>query len=408
MAEQESVNRGKNACFVVQHFFPADIRVLKEAMVLRSHGYAVSVIALRDEGEKAYEFTDGISIHRVRQSKRRGSKLRYAFEYLTFFIYAFYKLNIIDMRNKVDVVHINTLPDFLVFAAVVQKIKRRRIILDMHEIMPEFFISKFGVNPRSWVVKTLLFLEKVSLRFADGAITVNDPIKRVFQKRAIPGKPVAVVMNTVDKGAVVRKPKTSHEGFNCVYHGTLTDIYGLDTAIVGFAKACRQAQGLRFNIYGSGHMLQDLQKLVNDLGVQGNVYFHGRLRHESMMEALSSMDLGILALRKDIFLNLSFSNKLAEYVYLEIPVVSSDLDATRFYFNEDQLLFFEAGNTDSLAEKILSAYRNPRAMKIMAQKAIQQYANYDWEIMAQRYFKIVNTSPIPADVVGKAQRISAF
>lgn len=380
----------KSACFIVQHYFPADIRVLKEAVALQSRGYTITIIALRDENEAGKEVKNGITIHRMKLRKNRGSTARYLYEYIAFFIYSFIKLNLLDIKKRFDVVHINTLPDFLVFAALIQKLQKRRIILDMHEIMPEFFISKFGVKVDSPVVTLLKFFEKISLRFADGVITVNEPIKRIFQQRAIPGKNVTVVMNTVDKDSVIKKPKKAHRGFNCVYHGTITDIYGLDTAVAGFAKACTHASDLFFNIYGSGQQVDNLKKLALDLKVNDKVIFHGQLPHGDMMDALANMDLGILASRKDIFLNLSFSNKLAEYVYLEIPVVSSDLEATQFYFNEDEIIFFEAGNIDYLAQKILFAYQNRERIKRMATKAIRRYAEYEWEIMAKRYIELVD------------------
>jgi hypothetical protein len=112
----------------------------------------------------------------------------------------------------------------------------------MHEIMPEFFMSKFGVGPGHPVVRLLRVLERISLKFADDVITVNEPIKHIFQSRAIPNKPIAVVMNTVSASTVSNSVKRPHKRFNCVYHGTVTDMYGLDTAIEGFSRTKRNME----------------------------------------------------------------------------------------------------------------------------------------------------------------------
>jgi glycosyltransferase involved in cell wall biosynthesis len=258
----------------------------------------------------------------------------------------------------------------------------------MHEIMPEFFMSKFKVPVRHPVVRVLLFLERISLKFADEVITINEPIKNIFQARAIPGKPITVVMNTIS-GWDSDGRKRRHKGFNCVYHGTVTDLYGLDAAIEGFSEACRQCGDMNFHIFGGGPQVAQLKRMTKDLKIEARVIFHGEMLHSQLIDSLGEMDLGILAIRKDIFLNLSFSNKLAEYVYLRIPVISSDLDATKYYFTGEDILYFEAGNSRDLSEKIVFAYMNRGQIQKMAESAYEKARAFGWEIMAERYLNVV-------------------
>jgi glycosyltransferase involved in cell wall biosynthesis len=379
----------KNVCLIVQHPYPLDVRVRKEAMALLSHGHKVSVIALRDANEDKQEVVGGVKVYRGGFQKKRSGKFRYLLEYIAFFLYSFFKLNLLDSKERFDVVHINTLPDFLVFSAVIQKLKGRRIVLDMHEIMPEFFMSKFRVGIGHPLVLVLLFLERISLKFADDVITINEPIKGIFQSRSIPGKPVTVIMNTVSASTVKNNEKKAHQGFNCVYHGTLTDIYGLDIAIEGFSKVSGKFPDMSFHIFGDGQSLPQLKQLTEQLNLQQSIIFHGEMAYDKMMESLTEMDLGILAIRKDIFLNLSFSNKLAEYLYLKIPVISSDLDATKYYFNDEHILFFEAGNADDLGQKIQFAYMNRERARVMAESAYEKSKSLDWDVMAKRYLEVI-------------------
>jgi glycosyltransferase involved in cell wall biosynthesis len=196
-------------------------------------------------------------------------------------------------------------------------------------------------------------------------------------------------MNTADASMLSGNGKCPHETFNCIYHGTLTDIYGLDTAIKGFSKACRDFTDMVFHIFGTGPQLSELKCLTQQLNLQQFIVFHGEMPHDKMMEALGDMDLAILATRKDVFLNLSFSNKLAEYIYLKIPVISSDLDATKYYFPNEHILYFEAGNVADLSQKILFAYRNREKIQRMAESAYERAKAFDWAIMAQRYVQVV-------------------
>jgi glycosyltransferase involved in cell wall biosynthesis len=382
----------KRVCIVTQSHYPEDGRVRKEVRALLKKGYMVHVLSLHRAGKKRHEIVDGIEVFRGGLWKKRAGMMRYVLEYIAFFLFSLVQLNILDTRKKIDVVEVCTLPDFLVFSAFVQKMKRRRIVLDMHEIMPEFFMSKFGVGENQFIVKVLLFLEKVSLRFADGVITVNEPIRRIFEKRAIPGRHIEVVMNTVDGSSLSATEKSDHSGFNCVYHGTVTELYGLETAIRGFSLASPYARDMRFHIFGNGVEARSLKTLARDLGVGSKVIFHGFLPHQQMLKWLWEMDLGILALRKDVFLNLSFSNKLAEYIYFKIPVVTSDLDSTKYYFDESQILYYESGNVQDLSSKILFAYRNREKTTEMSEAARVKYEDIDWSVMEERYLKAIDGS----------------
>ncbi len=45
----------------------------------------------------------------------------------------------------------------------------------MHEITPEFYISKYGIREDSALIGLLKRIEKMSFNFADHVITINDP-----------------------------------------------------------------------------------------------------------------------------------------------------------------------------------------------------------------------------------------
>ena len=389
----------KKICMIVQEHYPKDIRVMKEARALLVRGHKVSIIAVRAAHESKQEIIDGVNVYRLGLEKRRGGVFRYFFEYLVFFVCAGIKLNRLDLKDRFDIVHVNTLPDFLVFSTVVQKLRGRRILLDMHEIMPEFFMSKFKVGSGHPVVRLLRVLERSSLKFADDIITVNEPIKQIFQNRAVLNKPITVVMNTVSASTIQNSVKRPHNGFNCVYHGTVTDIYGLNTAIEAFSEIHRKHKEIVFHIFGDGPSLPELRRLAQDLNLQEGIVFHGAVSYEKMMNALSDMDLGILAVRKDVFLNLSFSNKLAEYVYLKIPVISSDLDTVKYYFDDEDLLFFKAGDTRDLSSKIEFAYLHRDQMQTKAETAYKTFQAFDWDTMAKRYVELLEKDAICGKII---------
>ena len=83
------------------------------------------------------------------QRHRTSGVLVQFLEYLTFFCLAFFHLA--RPSSRYDVVHVHNLPDFLVFAALVPRLRGASIVLDLHDLMPEFFMSRFGVRSKAGV-----------------------------------------------------------------------------------------------------------------------------------------------------------------------------------------------------------------------------------------------------------------
>ena len=47
------------------------------------------------------------------------------------------------------------------------------MILDIHDILPEFYASKFGASTDSFGFRIARFIERISVRFADHVIVAN-------------------------------------------------------------------------------------------------------------------------------------------------------------------------------------------------------------------------------------------
>jgi len=123
--------------------FPADTRVKREVEALLATGRRVGVIALQNSGEAAVERWRDITIVRVPGRKSRGAVGAYVVEYGSFV----WRCRRLVARHpafaNVRVVHVHTLPDFLLWAALPAQRRGARLVFDMHEIFPEFARSKF-------------------------------------------------------------------------------------------------------------------------------------------------------------------------------------------------------------------------------------------------------------------------
>jgi glycosyltransferase involved in cell wall biosynthesis len=388
----------KSVCILLHNHYETDVRVTRKAEALVSAGYDVDLLALRSKYSKSDNYDlGGVHVHTISLGKKRGSLVRYAFEYLVFFLWASYKVFAMHRKKKYSVIDVNNLPDFLVFAGAYAKWTGAKIVFDMHEITPEFYISKYGIKPDSFVVRLLEYIERKSFNFADYVININQTIEDVLVKRGLTRSKSTIIMNCVDEEFFVTSgssaspagPEIEQPRFVMMYHGTVTHIYGLDIAIQAFGRVHQDMPGAEFWILGTGTEMKSLVSLTEQLGLQSKVRFLGLVRPQEIPSWMKRCDVGVLATRQDIFLDLSFSGKLSEYIIMGKAVIASRLKTIRYYFAEDALGYFEPHNPSELASQMISLYRDPARRRQMAERALQEYAPIRWKVMKDRYLQLM-------------------
>ena len=395
----------KSICLVVQNVYDIDPRVRRKAEALVAAGYSVDVLALRADNGKANYSLHGVNVSTFSLGKERGSLLRYFFEYATFFLWVFVRLPRQMLQRRYAAIDVNTLPDFLIFAPILAKWMGAKLILDMHEIAPEFYMSKYHSAESSWPVRLLKYIERISFRFADQVITINEPIEDLLVARGLSRSKSTVLMNAVDEErfAANRSASTEQQGseqgkFVMMYHGTLTHIYGLDIAIEAFALAHHEMPGAELWILGSGPEKDALNRLAEERGLGSKVRLVGQVVSTEIPAWLSQCDAGILPIRRDVFLDFAFPNKLPEFIIMGKPVLVSNLKAIRHYFSEGALAYFEPDSPADLSQRMLGLYRDPQLRARLVLKAKDEYAPIRWDLMKQRYLRLIE------DVTGTAER----
>jgi glycosyltransferase involved in cell wall biosynthesis len=384
----------KAICLVVQSVYDFDPRVRRKAEALVAAGYSVDVLALRPaDGRKQYTL-NSVNVYTVSLGKQRGSLLRYLFEYGAFFAWVLVRVPLLMRHRHYAVIDVNTLPDFLIFAPIVARWMGASLVLDMHEITPEFYMSKYGIAEDSPMIRLLTWLEQISFRFADHVLTINEPILDLLVSRGLTPSKATVIMNAVDEARFTPLAKAPRSGdaserFVMMYHGTLTRTYGMDIAIEAFAIAHQHMPGAEMWILGSGPESGPLADLANECGLASKVKLFGQVAAREIPGWLSQCDMGILPFRRDVFLNFAFPNKLPEFIVAGKVVAIPRLKAVQHYFSEEALVYFEANSASALAEQMMRIYREEPLRRRMAAKAREEYAPIRWEIQKRAYLDLV-------------------
>ena len=147
-----------NACLIAYTNYEADFRVRRYAEILADGESRVDVISLRGANESPEGELNGVRIHRIqRRDSREKGLLNYIFNYLRFMLRGTALLMRLHNIHTYKIIHIHNVPDFLVFMAAIPKWKGAKVILDIHDIVPEFFCQKFGKSMDSLLAKSAAF-----------------------------------------------------------------------------------------------------------------------------------------------------------------------------------------------------------------------------------------------------------
>ena len=383
---------------LVYSFYEHDNRVMRYARTLVQRGDEVDVIALAaDEKQPVFEIIDGVSVHRIqRRQRNEKNKFSYLFRLTRFCAKSSVFLAWRHLRRGYDLVHVHNVPDFLVFSAWLPKLGRAKIILDIHDIMPEFFANKFRKPQDGIYARMLKGVEFVSARFADHVIISNHLWHDKIIARSVSRERCSVFVNHVEPGIFGSERKRNDGKFIMLYHGGLQRHQGLDIAIRAFAKISPQVAHAEFHIYGGGNVKPELQVLAQELGLETKVRFFEGLPMREIADVVANADLGVVAKRADSFGDEAYSTKIMEFMASHVPVIVSRTKIDSFYFNDSIVRFFESGNENDLAGAMLELMQNPDLCRTLVHNADEYVARNNWNLKKREYLNLVDTliSPV--------------
>jgi glycosyltransferase involved in cell wall biosynthesis len=382
---------------VVHAYYPlGETRVEREALALLDYGFEVDVLALRRHDEAAFSVERGVNVYRlpVRRDKSRGMGGQ-LIEYSNFFAGVFKRLFSLHRERHYDVVQVHNLPDFLIFAAIWPKLTGAKLILDLHDLMPEFFASRNNTSLENWLVQLIRFQEFIACSLADHVITVTDVWRDALIKRGIPAKKVSVVMNLADEryfnSTKVHEPSVVNDQFTLIYHGSMTYRYGIDLILYAIHEVREEIPDIRLILQGKGTLAKQIYEIVNDLDLNQIVQFNDTIVHSSKLQKIIlQADVGIVPNRDDIFTDGLLPTKMLEYIALGIPVIAARTSTISNYFSEDMVEFFAPGDFKDLADSIRKLNRERFQLQKLSKNAEKFFKMYNWEEMSRSYISLID------------------
>jgi glycosyltransferase involved in cell wall biosynthesis len=321
--------------------------------------------------------------------------LSYVSRILRFLLRATFVLLRKHRQHPYDVVHVHNVPDFLVFAAVYPKWKSVPVILDIHDLLPELYASKFKTSPDSLVFKLTTWLERWSAAFANHVIVANHIWRDRLAARSSHPEKCSVVRNYPDFDIFVARcggPQQKSDRFLLTYPGTLNKHQGLDIAIRAFASIADKIPDADFHIYGEGPAKPALVELANQLGMQNRVIFHDFVPSKEVARVMAETDLAIEPKRStSAFGNEALSTKILEFMALNVPVVASRTRIHAYYYDDSLVQYYDNDDETELARQILELKNNRELRRRLVENAHKYVMSNNWDTQKGKYLRLVDS-----------------
>lgn len=405
-----------------------DRRIIQEANLLQKRGWKGTIIALSFDNNDAFEYIEGIFIHRIGLEHvvpdcptywRYQNRMRwinwwgrltnplhkinwivYGFDrvikYWNFsafaplpFDYAFYNAG---KHYRSDLVEAHDLPSLKTASQLSEK-WGVPLIYDAHELYYE-------QNVFSRVQKKMMTdLERKYIHKCSAAFTVNESIAQEMCQRYQCPKPY-VLVNAIDQPAgfnAVEKTTRLREYFSIpesspviLYQGGLSFLRNLENLAVSMKYIKNPDAVLIF--MGDGPAREVLGKIVEKNHLSRRVFFKEAVPQSELLSWTASADIGVIPYPPvDLNSYLCTPNKLFEYMQAGLPMVANDLPELNRFVKEIGFGWTAQLKTPKkIAQALDEALSNPKGLQEIRTNLLQQNEKYTWTCMSRIYMSVIN------------------
>jgi glycosyltransferase involved in cell wall biosynthesis len=382
----------KRILVVRRDAYPQETHVLRNVTTLLEAGFEVELICLKEPDQPYTEHNDHLRIYRVPLEHRRGNLWRTFAEYWIFFFVLACLVPLRFLVSKPKSIEIDTMPNFLVFSALLPRLLGARVVLYMFELIPETYCEKLKVGMAHPIVRMIRLEERLSAMFANRIVVYHELMAEALGKRGIDVRKMHVVYNVpledrYSVGVSAEPRETGKVYF--IHHGLVAQHYGLQyllQALKILEDQLKPCPPIQLDIVGKGEYIPQLEALAERLKFHTvQVVFWGYVPDEKLVALLRRADAGILPLLSNIL----SPNKLFDLAYFGKPVLCSRVDAITYHFPEDAILYFAKGDTADIAAKLQAfIIKKDELSKSLSANIAKIYEKISWRYQKTLYLSI--------------------
>jgi glycosyltransferase involved in cell wall biosynthesis len=388
-----------NICMVTYTIYERDSRVRRYAECLAQDGHRVDVICLAQDSGPTQREIKNVFIHPIQRTKHRREGLGQVVEWLICALLMGLRLTGLDRRRRFDLIHIHNMPDFLVFCAIVPKLRGCPVILNIHDPSPEIAMSKLGISHAHPLARALVLVEKLSVGFSSHVLTPTESFRKILISRRVKPQRISVVTNSAFPGvfkapAIIPAPTNSGPYFTLLFVGTVAARYGLDVIIRALPLIREEISNVRLRIVpktlDEGESLPRAVRLAKELGVADLIILDQPAALERMPEIMTGADIGVYPAYSDCHMDIALSLKIPEMASVGLCIAGTRLPVLEELYGDDAIAFVPSGDHLALASKIVDLHGSPEMRRRLAANALARTKRFAWEDQYAAYLSLVN------------------
>lgn len=367
---------GRVVMLLENQTYPEDVRVRNEAESLTRHGWQVTVIAPRREGQQARETVRGVRVWRFRLPHAGAGMKGYLAEYAVAHAQLWSRA-LVRLVRGADVVHLHNPPDTLFPIGLLARGLGKRLVYDHHDLSAELFAEKFG---SSRVETVLRAAQWASFRSADAAIVTNESQREVaLSNGARDSGDVHIVRNGPRRHTLVEtvRPRAGVLADpRLVFVGEIASQDGVADlpALLAHPDLARA----HLTIVGDGPDRDELERQFAAAGLSDRVRFTGWVKHEEVAGLIAEADICVDPAPCTPLNHQSTMIKIGEYLAAGRPVVAYELVESR-RTARDAARFARAGNSRGFGDLVAELAKDPDRRIALGVRARARAEELVWE-----------------------------
>lgn len=287
----------------------------------------------------------------------------------------------------------HNIPNFLVFTALIPRLGGAKVILDIHDTMPEAYATKFELPLDHPLIGLFRWEERLSAWFAHQVITTNELHREVLCSHGIPKNKIEVILNVGNERLFHPfEHGEQHDGLTLVYHGTIAERLGIDLILKALSVTSKECSGISLLLIGEGDFLSAIKTLVKEFGLTDKVQIMGFVPVEELPIYLARADVGVVGNRKytEEKQNYMLPVKMLEYAAMEIPTIAPRLKIIEYYFDDSNAILYEPDSAEDLARCVRDVYKHRDRLENLRDGLRHFNAHHNWKGMEQKYLNLVS------------------
>lgn len=407
---QQNKRNTKRILMIVDGYYPADIRVRKEAESLAEH-FSVFVLCVKKENEPSKEVINDVTILRKIVYKNFTEKGIVDIKTASNFIHPkFYKaLPKIIEHYAINTLHVHDLPLAKTGFLIAKKYKLYAI-LDLHENYAAALKTWF-LWRKSFVIqlKNKLFFNynrwqnyenSIVKKFATIIAVVDEMKDRILEDTKIDSNKITVITNSEKKNFADNFSEKQENFFNkykdkfiISYVGGFGPHRGLQIAILGMKAVKEKIPNSLLALIGPANkdVKNYLTSLIIDNGLENHVKLFDSQPFDKVISIMKSSHLNIIPHISNLHTESTVPHKLYQILLSKRPILVSSCAPLQRIIEENNIgTVFKANSSTSFSNKVFQIFKNYKEAEYKAEKGfLMAYdGELNWEHTSKELIKL--------------------